>query len=347
MKKQWILLFILALVLILPGCSTGSKIKEGENEQFSIAMVTDTGGVNDQSFNMSSWQGMNRFAERTGAKISYVESKQSSDYTINMDRLADENIDLIWGVGFSLADVLELAAKTNPELNYAIVDYSYGENTLENVTGVVFRAEESAFLAGYISGKTTKTKKVGFVGGISSIVIDQFEYGYRAGVDLAAKERGESIEFVSQYAESFSDAAKGKAIALKMFSNGCDIVFHAAGGVGVGVIEAAKETNNFAVGVDMDQSYLAPKNVLTSALKNAGQAVDIVSTRLMNGEKIGGKTISFGIKEGCVGLPESNPNIDPKIYISAMEIKDKIAEGKIAPPFNSNEYQNFKKAYID
>lgn len=344
MKKCAVLLLTLSIALIFTGCTYN---KDNDDDKFSIAMVTDTGGVNDQSFNTSSWQGISSFANRTGAKASYVESKQSSDYFSNIDRLADEKFDLIWGIGFSLADVVEWAAKTNPELNYAIVDYSYGENTPENVTGVVFRAEESAFLVGYIAGKTTKTGKVGFVGGIPGIVIDQFEYGYRAGIDYAAKERGVSVESVVQYAESFSDAAKGKAIALKMFSDGCDIVFHAAGGAGVGVIEAAKEKNNFAIGVDMDQAYLAPKNVITSALKNAGHAVDIVSTSLMEGNKIGGQTLSFGIKEDCVGLPESNPNLDPKVYISAMKIKDEISQGKIVPPYNKDEYKKFKSTYID
>lgn len=345
MKKYISFLLILFIVLILSGCSKSDE--DGNEKKFSTAMVTDTGGVYDQSFNMSSWQGMRRFAEKTGAKVSYVESRQSSDYSINMDRLADENMDLIWAIGFSLADVLKRAAETNPELNYAIIDYSYGDETLENVTGVMFRAEESAFLAGYVAGKTTKTCKVGFIGGIASIVVDQFEYGFRAGVDYAAKERGVNIEFVSQYAESFSDAAKGKAIALKMYSHGCDIVFHAAGSVGVGLIEAAKETNNFAVGVDMDQSNLAPKNILTSALKNAGQAVELVSTKLMNGEKIGGKTLSFGLSEGCVGLPEFNPNIEPKVYISAMKIKEEISAGNIMPPANADEYAAFKEKYIN
>ncbi len=343
MKKYKVLILVFFVLIFLAGCTNLGT----DNYSFSVAMVTDTGGVNDQSFNMSSWQGLCQFAERTGSKVSYVESRQSSDYSMNIDRLADEQVNLIWGIGFSLADVVELAAKTNPELNYAIVDYSYGENTLDNVTGVVFRAEESAFLAGYIAGRTTKTNKIGFVGGINSIVIDQFEYGYRAGIDYAAKELGTEIEFVSQYAESFSDAAKGKAITLKMISGGCDIIFHAAGGAGVGVIEAAKESNCFAIGVDMDQSYLAPKNVLTSALKNAGQAVDIVSTKLMNGEKIGGKTLSFGISEGCVGIPESNPNIDPKVYVASMKIQDEISEGKIVPPGSSSDYESFKASYIN
>lgn len=345
MKKITLFLLLVTMSLVFTGCN----FNYGDNDDgnFSVAMITDTGGVNDQSFNMSSWQGLTEFANRTNSEVTYLESKQSSDYYTNIDRLADEEFNLIWGIGFSLADVVKWAANTNPELNYAIIDYSYGENTPDNVTGVVFRAEESAFLVGYAAGKTTKTGKVGFVGGIPGVVIDQFEYGYRAGVDYASKERGVNIEMFVQYADSFSDAAKGKAITLKMFSSGCDVVFHAAGGVGVGVIEAAKESGNFAIGVDRDQSFLAPKNVLTSALKNAGHAVDVVSNDLLNGGKIGGRTLSFGIKEDCVGLPESNPNMDPKVYILTMGIKEKIKKGEIIPPFNAEKYKEFKKIYLD
>ena len=335
----------IAVAVSTAGCSLNTGLEE-DGDVFKVAMVTDTGGINDQSFNTSSWQGMSEFAKRTGAKARYAESTQASDYSVNIDRLADENCNLIWGIGFPLADIVEQAAKTNPELNYAIVDFSYGDDTLDNVTGVVFRAEESSFMVGYIAGRTTKTDSVGFVGGISGVVIDQFEYGYRAGVDYAAKELGKEINVKVQYAESFNDSAKGKAIALKMFSEGCDVVFHAAGGVGVGVIEAAKESNNFAIGVDLDQSYLAPENVLTSALKNVGRAVDMVSTKVLNGESIGGRTLSFGLSEDCVGIPEDNPNMSPEIYESAIEIRDKIVNKDIIPPYNSDTYKTYKDTLI-
>lgn len=342
-KRVMVSVISLAVAASAAGCSLNSESLESDSDVFKVAMVTDTGGINDQSFNSSSWEGMSEFARRTGAKARYVESTQASDYTVNIDRLADENCNLIWGIGFSLADIVNQAAKTNPELNYAIVDFSYGDDTLENVTGVVFRSEESSFMVGYIAARTTKTNSVGFVGGISGVVIDQFEYGYRAGVDYASKELGKQINVKIQYAESFSDSAKGKAIALKMFSEGCDIVFHAAGGVGVGIIEAAKESGNFAIGVDLDQSYLAPSNVLTSSLKDVGRAVDIVSTKVLKGQSIGGRTLSFGLSEDCVGIPKENPNMSPEVYKSAMEIRNKIVNKDIIPPYNSDTYKNYRE----
>ena len=175
----YFILLVVFLTFIVLVSFFGISIKTGlDNDKniFSVAMVTDTGGINDRSFNTSSWEGMKAFASRTGSKARYVESVQSSDYYMNIDKLGDENVDLIFGIGFGLADAILRSSKVNPELNYAIVDFSYGENTPENVSGLVFRAEESSFIVGYIAGMTTKTKAVGFVGGIEGQVISQFEY---------------------------------------------------------------------------------------------------------------------------------------------------------------------------
>lgn len=315
------------------------------DDRFFVAMVTDGGGINDQSFQESAWRGLKSFSKNTGSRIGYVECQQASDYTVNFDKLADENTNLMWGIGYKLADPVELASKVNPELNYAIADYSFGENSPENITSVIFRAEESSFLVGYIAGLTTKTNCVGFIGGMRGIVIDQFEYGYRAGVAYAAKELKKDITVKIQYAESFSDSAKGKAIALKMFDE-CDIVFHAAGGAGVGVIEAAKEKGLYAIGADMDQAFLAPNNVLTSAVKDVGKAVELVSKKHLNGEKIGGKTFSYGMKEGCVGIPKDNPNISNSTKIAVDILERKIIDEEFIPPGTPKAYEDFINKHI-
>ena len=347
MKKVFSRILIFGfVVLFLVFCGllikSGVIISQGmyEDDKFSIAMVTDGGGVNDQSFQESAWRGLQKLSQEHDCKVRYVECQQSSDFPSNIDRLADENTNLILGIGYKLADPIELAAKINPERNYILADFSYGDNTPDNVICLVFRAEESSFLVGYIAGMTTKTNTVGFIGGMRSVVIDQFEYGFRAGVMYAAQKLNKNINIKVQYAETFTDSAKGKAVAIKMFDE-CDIVFHAAGGAGVGIIEAAKERNKFAIGVDMDQFNLAPNNILTSAVKDVGKAIEIISIRAMNGENLGGKTFSFGIKENCVGIPENNPNIDNKILKSAKKIEQKISNKEIVPPSNLNEYNNF------
>jgi basic membrane protein A len=360
MKKIVALLLAVVMAASATACSSGASASSAAAESaaaseaasqaeasateaktdFKVSMVTDTGGVNDQSFNQSAWEGLQQFSKDTGAEVKYTESKQETDYATNLDKAADDGNQLIWGIGFAMADAITNAAKNNPEINYAIVDNAY-DDTPSNVTGVVFRAQEPSFLVGYIAGMTTKTGKVGFVGGMTSAVIDQFEYGYKAGVAYAAKELGKTISVDAQYAESFSDAAKGKAIAQKMFSNGCDIVFHAAGGAGQGVIEAAKEANKYAIGVDRDQAYLAPKNVLTSALKLVNKAVQLVSKDALDGKEIGGKTFTYGLTEDAVGIPEEHSLMGDEVYNKAIALEDEIKAGNITPPANKDEYEKF------
>ena len=303
--------------------STGASAGTVDGSNFKIAMITDTGGINDQSFNQSAWEGLQQLNKDTGADTTYIESKQAADFTTNFDNLSDQGYTFLWGIGFACADAVLEAAQENPEISYAIVDNSY-EETPDNVTGVMFRAQEPSFMVGYIAAAVSQTDKVGFVGGIEGTIIDQFQYGYEAGVAYANKQLGKDVKVSVQYAESFSDSAKGKAIASKMFPDGCDVVYHAAGGTGTGVIEAAKEAGKWAIGVDRDQAYLAPDNVLTSALKNVNVAVEEVSKEYMAGQKIGGQTLEFGLTEGAVGIPEEHKNYSDEIYNAALKIADDI-----------------------
>ena len=307
MKKWKKIIPAVLSACLLAGCGVA---KEDESV-YRVSMVAGTGGINDQSFNQLSWEGLQRFGEHSGADVRVLE-----------------------------ADSMLTIAKMNPDINFAIVDFGFDESP-HNVTGVVFRAQESSFLVGYIAGMTTRTDKVGYVGPMKSFLNDQFQYGYIGGVAYAAHVRGREIEVQSQFTESYSDAAKAKAIANKMYSNGCDIIFHSAGGAGYGVIESAKENGKYVIGVDTDQSYLAPDNVLTSGMKNVDIAVDLVSTMAMEGEEIGGQTYSYGLKEGCVGIPAENPLMDPEVYEKAMEIQEMIIQGELVPPSSEETYQAF------
>ena len=233
-----------------------SSSADGDKASYKVQMVTDTGGVNDQSFNQISWSGLQQLEEQEGWEVGYLESKQESDYKTNLDKCVDDGANLICGVGFAMAEAVGTAAKTYPDVKFAIIDNANPTGSA-NLTGVQFRAQEPSFMVGYIAACTSTTGKVGFVGGVASDVISLFEFGYRGGVAYANSVKGTNVEVQAQYAESFSDSAKGKAIASSMFSNGCDVVFHAAGGVGTGVIEAAKDAGKFAIGVDMDQSSSA------------------------------------------------------------------------------------------
>ena len=307
-------------------------------QKMSIAMVTDVGGVNDQSFNQSAWEGLQRAEKDFGIKVAYKESKQDADYGPNMETLTDAGYDLIWGIGFLMGDAIKETAEINPDQKYAIIDFSYGPETPENVTCAVFQEEEPSFLVGYIAGKMTKSNKVGFVGGIKFPLIEKFEYGYMAGVKMANPD----AEVLRQYAESFTDAAKGKAIANNMYQQGADIVFHASGGVGDGVIEAAKEKDAWAIGVDKDQNFLAPDNVLTSAMKRVDNAIYDIGKRLMDGEFGGGQTVVYNLKNDGVGIaPTSDKHVPPAVLKEVDDLVVKIKAGEIVVPATKEAFDAF------
>ena len=150
-------------------------------------------------------------------------------------------------------------------------------------------------------------------------------------------------EILVQYADSFTDAAKGKAIANQMYKNGADIVYHAAGGVGDGVIEAAKEQNKYAIGVDRDQNDLAPDNVITSAMKRVDNAIFNLTNTLVNDQYPGGSNVVYGLKEGGVDIAPSSSKLVPAEILEEVEtLKAKIIAGEIVPPTNAEEFKNFK-----
>lgn len=356
-KKILALLLITVLAFSVVGCGNKDETPDqpeenieapGEEEEttdevLKVSMVTDEGGVHDQSFNQSAWEGLEQAKKDLEVEVSYAESQQDADFAPNFETLLDAENDLIWGIGFKLSDALMDAATANPDTKYAIIDFAYDE-TPDNVVGVVFKAEQPSFLVGYIAGKMTETNKVGFIGGIAGDVIWGFDYGFQAGVQYAAKELGKDIEVLNQYAESFSDAAKGKAIATNMYQQGADIVFHASGDVGTGVIEAAKEQDKWVIGVDRDQNYLAPEHVLTSAMKRVDVGVYNVVKDLNEDKFPGGQTVVYGLDEGAVDIaPTSDKHVPQELLDEVEELKQTIISGEIEVPFNEETYDEFMK----
>ncbi len=333
MKKFRIALSAVLTLLFITGL-----LAVGQAAKMKIAMVTDVGGVNDQSFNQSAWEGLKRSEKDFGIKVAYKESKQDADYAPNMETLTDAGYDLIWGIGFLMGDAIKETAEINPDQKYAIIDFSYGDETPSNVACAVFQEEEPSFLVGYIAGKMTESNKVGFVGGIKFPLIEKFEYGFMAGVKLANPD----AEVLRQYAESFTDAAKGKAITNNMYQQGADIVFHASGGVGDGVIEAAKEKGKWAIGVDKDQNFLAPDNVLTSAMKRVDNAIYDIGKRLIAGEFAGGETVVYNLKNDGVGIaPTSDKHVPAEILKEVDGLVAKIKAGEIVVPATKEAFDKF------
>ncbi len=348
MKKYSVLILtVIVSIVLIAGCAKESSIEDAGSaektpagNELKVALVSDVGGVNDNSFNQSAWEGLLRAETELGVNVSYVESMDRSEYFQNLETMLESENNLIWGVGYMMADAMIEAAHTNPDQKYAIIDKSYGDETPENLVGVEFKAEQAAFLVGYIAGKMTETGTVGFIGGIKGAIIDQFDYGYHAGVHTANPE----VKVLRQYANSFTDIAMGKAIANSMYEDDADIVFHAAGPVGDGLIESAKEREKWAIGVDKDQNSLAPDNVLTSAMKRVDNAMFNVVKDLQEGKFNGGSSVVYGLSDGGVDIaPSSDKHVPASILEEVDALKKKVISGEIAVPFNKESYTAFIK----
>lgn len=301
LKKKILLMATVVVVgaIGLVGCNKNTSNID-EDDQFEIVLILDEGGVNDQSFNESAWKGAKEAEEEYGVKVSYLESHQEADYMSNIETAVDGEADLIVGIGFKLTDAIGEAAEMYPEQKFAIIDGAYDEIP-ENLQPILFQEDEAGYAAGLVAAKTTKTKKIGFVGGMEIPSVTNFLVGF----EKALKEVDPEIEVLTQYANSFTDAAKGKAIAQLFAQQGADIIFTAGGGVNMGVFETCKESNLKAIGVDMPSSHISPDVVLTSALKNVGTGVKSAIKDIVDGSFKGGQVKMFNLENGGVGYEET------------------------------------------
>jgi basic membrane protein A len=321
-----VLLVVLLIGMLTVGCAqTGEKAV--------LAMITDTGGLGDQSFNDLAWAGLAKAEEELGAERKVLESESADDYTPNLTSFSEEKVDLIYGVGFLFEESMKAAAASYPDQKYAIIDSVVDA---PNVASITFAEHEGSFLVGVIAGLATETDKIGFVGGMKFPLIEKFEYGFRAGV----KAVNPDAEVIVNYADSFEDAAKGKEIALAQHQAGADVVYHAAGGVGIGVIQAAKEMGFWAIGVDKDQSSLAPESVLASMVKRVDVGVFEVAKSVSEGTFEGGVKV-FDISNDGVGYSDNAGNLSQDQIDAAEQYKAAIKEGKFVVPQTQAEFDAF------
>ena len=296
------------------------------DDEFKIGLITDVGGVNDGSFNQSAWEGLEKAGEELGVEVNYLESATDADYQPNMETFVDEDYDLIISVGYMLADATREAAEANPDTKFAIIDDSSID--LPNVTSLMFKAEQASYLVGYVAGLTTKTNNIGFVVGMTNETMNQFGYGYCAG----AIDANPDITVQQFNANSFADSATGKTMANTAITNGADIVFQAAGATGLGVIEACQEAGVYAIGVDSDQSSIAPKTVLTSAMKR-----DAVQELI--DDKLEGGVQTFDLAAGGVDIAPSQDLISDDVIKAVDEVKEKIISGDVVIPDNKDDFE--------
>ena len=302
------------------------------DDEFKIGLITDVGGVNDGSFNQSAWERLEKAGEELGVEVNYLESATDADYQPNMETFVDEDYDLIISVGYMLADATREAAEANPDTKFAIIDDSSID--LPNVTSLMFKAEQASYLVGYVAGLTTKTNNIGFVVGMTNETMNQFGYGYCAG----AIDANPDITVQQFNANSFADSATGKTMANTAITNGADIVFQAAGATGLGVIEACQEAGVYAIGVDSDQSSIAPKTVLTSAMKRVDNAVYDAVQELID-DKLEGGVQTFDLAAGGVDIAPSQDLISDDVIKAVDEVKEKIISGDVVIPDNKDDFE--------
>ena len=352
-KMGLALSLVLAAGTLLGAC--GSKedegSKDGDKEKaFKVAMVTDIGGIDDKSFNQSAWEGLQQFGKENGLKegkdgYTYLQSKSDADYTTNLQRLARDGNDVTFAIGFALEKALTEVADNQKKSNFAIVDTVVKK---DNVASINFKEDQGSFLVGVIAGLSTKSNKIGFIGGVDGELINKFEAGFVAGVKTVNKDADVNV----QYAGSFGDAAKGQAMANSMYSSGTDIIYHAAGGTGNGVFAAAKElkkkdpsNNVWVIGVDRDQHEEGKikadgkeYNVtLTSMVKRVDVAVAALSKQAMDGKFPGGEIIQYGLEEDAIMVAESKENVSDEAMKAVEEYTEKIKSGDQKVPSTREE----------
>lgn len=332
-----------ASTLLLTACGNDSG-GDGDNDaggdgddDFTIAMVTDTGGVDDRSFNQSAWEGMQEWADENDFDddtVRYYQSDAESEYVPNLNNATADDFDIVYGIGFLLEDPVETIAEQNPDNWYGIVDTVVD---LPNVVSLNFRDHENSFLAGMAAALTTETDKVGFIGGIEGKIIDRFQTGFEAGV----KHIDDSIEVDIEYADSFDDAGAGQQIASAMYSNGADVIFHAAGAVGNGVFQEARnrmedgsDTDLWVIGVDRDQedegNWDGGNLTLASTVKEVGTAIKLSADEAMDGNFQGGENISYGFDEE--GIDFTKGQIADDDWEKIEDARQDIIDGEIEVP---------------
>lgn len=327
----------LALLTITPVGASRSDNADG----LDVGIVFDVGGRGDKSFNDGAYLGGMRAAKELGARITYIEPGEGSDREAGLRLLAAEGMDLVVGVGFIFTDDVNVLAREYPNVRFADVDYAVSFDSTgapiplaSNLKALKFREEEGSFLVGALAALVGKSKKVGFVGGMDIALIHKFEAGYRAGVKYVCPDCEILVGYAGVTPEAFRNPGRGKEMALAMYNQGANIIFHASGSTGLGVFEAARTTGKLAIGVDADQFNEAPGFVLTSMVKGIDESVFQAIKSVKEGTFTGGVQ-QFGLAEKGVGYvyDDNNKKLIPDAVRARLDaLTQEIVAGRIKVP---------------
>lgn len=356
--KKLLGLFMLA-ILTLVGCSQA----EEKQDVIKVGMTTDSGSIDDKSFNQGSWEGVQQFASKhDNVETQYIQPKDETlqDYLNAVDNLILAGNQVIVLPGFKFEETANIVAQEYPEIKFILIDGQPldGEEYVshDNVVSIYFTEHEAGFLAGIASALQTNTGKLAFVGGYPIHSVDKFGWGYTAGVAYANKHLGTDAKVVDYiYAGSFTDVDAGKSIGGGLYDKGVDIIQHASGGVGIGIIAEAKTRYDngeevYVVGVDVDQytegiTSSGKSIMLTSAMKRLDVAVSTHLEYWLNDEFKGGQVITMDFQQEGVGLPTENPNLTESTLIELEKVKEDLAKGEIVVPSTQEELIDFLDEY--
>jgi basic membrane protein A len=317
-------------------CSHPRGIAQGGDVR--LAMVTDTGGLGDRSFNDGAYHGLTEAKRLLHADIAVLQSRSAADYQPNLTVLANKEYDEIFAVGFLMARDVDEVASRFPRRNFAIIDAVVDE---PNVASVTFREQEGSFLAGAAAAMASKTKTIAFIGGIDIPLLRKFEAGYAAG----ARQIDPNVKVLVKYVGSFDDPAAGKEIAGVLLDQQADVIYIAAGKAGLGAIEQIKDRAGvYAIGVDVNQDALVPGKILTSMIKRVDIGVLTLARVAATGKSPHGH-IELGLKDGAIGLTDfkyTRTALTPAQFHLLDVLRRAIIAGKIAPPSTREELAAFK-----
>jgi len=313
-----------------------SLLRAAEGNDFSPAIVYDFGGKFDRSFNQSASVGADRFTKETGLAVREFQVTNAAQREQAMEHMARHGATIIVAVGFTQASAVEKVAREFPRVKFTLID---GTVDLPNVQSVNFREQESAFLCGMAAALASKTGKVGLVGGMDIPLIRKFAVGYTAGAKYVNPQVEVFVNMTGTTPAAWGDPTKGAELAKSQFGRGADVVFHAAGATGLGVMQAAQDAGMLSIGCDSNQDYLHPGGVLTSAIKRVDVAVYQTYQAARAGTWKAGQLV-LGLAEQGVDYSADEYNskvLTPEIRKKLDEAKADIISGKLKVPEYKSE----------
>lgn len=330
-------LALAASLLLLAGCASKTADKPAAaNAPLEVGLVFDVGGRGDKSFNDAAYAGLERAQKELGVHFTTLETSEGADREVQLRQLAAGPAKIIFGVGFLFSDDIKALAKEFPDKKFACVDFTVnpGDSLPPNLVALTFKEEEGSFLVGALAAMTSKTGKIGFVGGMDVPLIRKFQAGYVAGAKAVNPKVEVLVKYAGNSGAAFKDPTKGKELGLAEYHAGADVIYHASGSTGLGVFEAARELNKLAIGVDKDQYEDAPGFILTSMVKVVDTAVFEAIRATQQGTLVGGVQ-HLGLKEDGVKWVYDDHNkalIPDAVKARVDSLAAEIIAGRIVVP---------------